>query len=397
MILDTFKMAVKSIIANKMRSMLTILGVVIGIASVIILVAIGEAAKIYVVKQMENFGMRSTFFQVAPGKDQGDMAAYLNNKLRLKHAEMIKAHCPSVQYIVPIIAGKAEAKYSNKKHTIRQAWGVTENYQEVFTHKLMKGRFFNKAEVDGSRKVCVIGSTVGEKLFGTFDPLDEKVKISGRKFTVIGVFEKKGKMMGQDMDDIIAMPITTASSLLDTKGVVEIDLIAYSEEVLPKAVKEVKEALLKDLSPDDFNVTTQEGIMSLINSIVGLLTTVVGGIAAISLLVGSIGIMNIMLVSVTERTKEIGIRKAVGARKIDIFLQFLVESIVISFVGGIFGIVLGLAGTFGIMALFNMGMVVVVWALTLACTVSIAIGIISGVYPAMRAVNLDPIEALRYE
>ncbi|MEK7376200.1 MAG: FtsX-like permease family protein, partial [Candidatus Margulisiibacteriota bacterium] len=198
-------------------------------------------------------------------------------------------------------------------------------------------------------------------------------------------------------DDVIAIPVTTAINLFNTKGLVEIDIIAKSPELLPQAVKEIKSELGRDISSDDFHVDTQEGMMSMINNIIGVLTSVIGGIAAISLLVGGIGIMNIMLVSVTERTKEIGIRKAVGARKRDIFAQFLVESVVVSFLGGIGGIILGLGGTFLIMYIIKLGMVVVVWALTLACSVSIAIGVISGVYPAMRAVNLDPIEALRYE
>ena len=396
-ILDSFSIAIRSIFANRMRSALTMLGVVIGIASVIILVAIGEAAKQYVVTQMQSFGMKTTLMQVSPGKDSGDYMAFLNNKLRVKHADMIREHCPSVSEVLPIIAGKADAKYGNKKYHVKQVWGVTEDYQKVFTHKVTKGRFFTKGETDGNRKVCVLGQVVVDKLFGNFNPLGERIKISGRKFTVIGVFEKRGKILVQDMDDVIAVPITTAMTLLDTKGVVEIDIIAKSDALMPKAIREINTELSKDLTNEDYHIETQEGMMKMLNNIVGLLTSVIGGIAAISLLVGSIGIMNIMLVSVTERTKEIGIRKAVGARKRDIFIQFLVESVVVSFFGGIFGIILGLAGTFVIMYVIHLEMVVVVWALTLACTVSIGIGVVSGVYPAMRAVNLDPIEALRYE
>ncbi len=394
---DSFFMALRSIRANKTRAGLTMLGVVIGIASVIILVAIGEAAKQYVVAQMQSFGMNAAFLQVAPGKNAGDYMAYFDNDLRLKHADMIKAKCPSVSEVMPIVVGKAKLKYGKKDYNLSQCWGATENYTTVFSHKVVKGRFFNRAEVEGSRKVCVIGQKISDELFGSFDPIGEKIKVNGRKFVVIGVFEKRGKVLMQDMDDVMAVPVTTGLSLFDTKAIVEMDILAKSPQLLKQAIKEIREVLDKEIDPSDYHIDTQEGMMSLINNIVGLLTTVIGGIAAISLLVGGIGIMNIMLVSVTERTKEIGIRKAVGARRRDIFMQFLVESVVISFLGGILGIILGLAGTFLIMYVIKLGMVVVLWAIILACSVSVAIGIISGVYPAMRAVNLDPIEALRYE
>ena len=394
---DSFFIAIRSIRANKVRSFLTMLGVIIGIASVIVLVAIGEAAKQYVVTQMQSFGLNASYLQVAPGKYSGDYLGFLDNKLRLKHADIIRKKCPSVLEVMPIVAGRAKLKYGKKDYTVNQGWGVSENYPSVLSHKVDKGRFFNLGEVEGNKKVCVIGQKVVDGLFGGFNPLGEKIKVNGRKFAVIGVFEKRGSVLTQDMDDVIVIPVTTAISLFNTKGLIKISIIAKSQELLPQAIREIKRELGRDISSDDFHIDTQEGMMSMINNIIGMLTSVIGGIAAISLLVGGIGIMNIMLVSVTERTKEIGIRKAVGARKRDIFAQFLVESVVVSFLGGIGGIILGLGGTFLIMYIIKLGMVVVVWALTLACSVSIAIGVISGVYPAMRAVNLDPIDALRYE
>lgn len=397
MIFDAFSMAIKSIIGNKMRSGLTMLGVVIGIASVIILVAIGEAAKEYVVQQVQSFGMKETFMQINPGKDSGDYTAMLNSKLRYKHALLIKEKCPSVLETCPILPGTGKAKYWNKSYNVRQIWGITESYQKIYTHKVVSGRFLNKGDVDGSRKVVVLGKKILDELFGSFNPIGEKIKISGRKFTVIGVFEKKGKVIGQDMDDVVAIPITAAMSLFDSKSLVEIDVVAKDKDHIKSAIDEINTVLGNQIPKEYWHIETAEGMMNLINGIISMLTAVIGGIAAISLIVGSIGIMNIMLVSVTERTKEIGIRKAVGARKFDIFVQFLVESVVISFLGGVLGILLGLSGTFVLMKIFNLGMVVVVWALTLACSVSIIIGIVSGVYPAMRAVNLDPIDALRYE
>lgn len=396
-IFDSIVMAVRSIFANRLRSALTMLGVVIGIASVIILVAIGEAAKVYVVAQVKSWGIGPNVMQINPGKDQGDMSAYLNSKLRFSDAVAIKEKCPSVSEVLPIVTGTGKAKYGKKEYTVRQIWGVTEDYNKIFNHKLTGGKFFSKGEVDGRRKVCILGTKIVKELFGSFNPVDEKIKLLGKKFVVIGVFEEKGKMMNFDMDDVVVIPITSAMGLFDTKGIIEIDVAAKSEELVPKAVQEIRALLDKKLSRDDYQITTQEGMMNMLNNIIGILTSVIGGIAAISLVVGSIGIMNIMLVSVTERTKEIGIRKAVGAKKMDIFTQFLIESVVISFFGGLLGIVLGLAGTFLIMYVIKLEMVVVVWALTLAVSVSGVIGVISGVYPAMRAVNLDPIEALRYE
>lgn len=394
--LDSFFMALRSITSNKLRSGLTMLGVVIGIASVIILVAIGEAAKLYVVEQVKSWGMGPNVMQINPGKDN-DPSSMLNSKIRLRDVALIKDRCPSVSEALPIVSGAAKIRYGKKEYSVSQMWGTTDNYNKIFTHKVVKGRFFNKAESDSSRKVAVIGEKVAKELFGNFNPLGEKIKIQGKKLTVIGVFEKKGKMMMFDMDDVLVMPIGAAMNIFDTKGIIEIDVSARTEALVPQAIKEMKLALSRNMTEDDYHITTQEGMMNLLNSIIGILTSIVGGIATISLVVGSIGIMNIMLVSVTERTKEIGIRKAVGARKTDIFMQFLMESLVISFIGGIFGIILGLAGTFVVMSLIKLGMVVVVWALILACTTSLIIGVISGVYPAMKAVNLDPIEALRYE
>lgn len=394
---DSFVMAVRSIRANKTRSALTMLGVVIGIAAVIVLVAIGEAAKMYVVAQVKSWGMGPNVMQINPGKNAGDYTAFLNNKIRMKHAAIIRDKCPSVSDVIPIVSGAAKAKYGKKDYRINQTWGTSDDYLKIFNHKVKNGRFFTKGELDGSRKVVLLGQRVGKELFGSFDPVGERIKINGKKFTVIGVFAEKGKMLMFDMDDIAVIPATTAMSLFNTKGVVEMDIAARTDDLVPKAILEIKEALRSELDEDDYHIETQEGMMNMLNNIVGLLTSVIAGIAAISLIVGGIGIMNIMLVSVTERTKEIGIRKAVGAKKRDIFIQFLVESVVVSLFGGLLGIILGLSGTFLIMYVIKLEMVVVLWALTLACSVSIGIGVVSGVYPAMRAVNLDPIEALRYE
>lgn len=394
--LDSFFIAIRSIRANKTRSALTMLGVVIGIASVIILVAIGEASKLYIVAQVKSWGMGPNVLQINPGKDNNPNS-FLNSKLKVSDAELIKSKSPSILEVVPVNAGSDKVKYGKKEYHVQNIWGTTDNYQKIYSHKVIKGRFFSKGEVSGNRKVAVIGDTVAKELFGNFSPIGEKIKIRGKKFNIIGIFEKKGKILMMDMDNVISLPITSAMGVFNTKNIIEIDIAAKNEKLIPKAINEIHEALETRLTRDDYHITTQEGMMNLLNSIVGILTSVIGGIAAISLVVGGIGIMNIMLVSVTERTKEIGIRKAVGARRRDIFVQFLVESVVVSFLGGIFGIILGLGGTFVVMYLIHLEMVVVLWALTLACTVSIAIGVVSGVYPAMRAVSLDPIEALRYE
>ncbi len=393
--IESFYLAVETLMSNKMRSFLTMLGVVIGVFAVITLVAIGEGAKTYIYEEVSQFGMGSNYMELHPGKEQGP--SMLTEKLTYRDTEAIERDCPSVAAVDPRTMGSLDLKYGKQKETIQLGMGVSYNYPKVLKHEVVQGRFYTKSEQDGRKKVAVIGQKVVEKLFSGFNPIGEKMKINGKSFLVVGVFEKKGLMMGFDYDDIVAIPITTAQKLLDTNRIMEVGISAKSADLIYKAKEEVRQLLIKRHKKEDFRLDTTEEQLSLINNILGFLTLAIGGIASISLLVGGIGIMNIMLVSVNERIREIGIRKSVGATRRDIFIQFLIESVVISMVGGSVGIVLGVGASMAIMQALGITPTVSIWSASLAYFVSIFVGVVSGVYPAMRAAQLDPVEALRYE
>jgi len=392
---ESFYLAIETLMSNKTRSFLTMLGVVIGVFAVITLVAIGEGAKTYVYEQISKFGTGSRYMELHPGKDRGP--SMMTDKLTYRDTEAIEKYCPSVAAVDPRTMGGFELKYGKNKMNIQFGMGVSYRYPEMFTHGVVMGRFYTKSEQDSRKKVAVIGQKVVEKLFSGFNPVGEKMKINGKSFLVVGVFEKKGYTMGFDYDEIVAIPVTTAQKLLDTNRIMEVGISAKTDELLYKAKEEVKQLLIKRHKKEDFRLDTMEESLSMINNILGFLTLAIGGIASISLLVGGIGIMNIMLVSVNERIREIGIRKSVGATRRDIFIQFLIESIVISMVGGTAGIILGVGTSMAIMRALGITPIISLWSASLAYFVSIFVGIVSGVYPATRAAALDPVEALRYE
>jgi putative ABC transport system permease protein len=394
-LLEFFWQAIETLWNNKMRSSLTMLGVVIGVFAVITLVAMGEGAKQYIYDLVSSFGTGAAYMEVHPGKDRGPAA--FTEKLTYQDAESIAKDCPDVSNVDPRVFATGDVRYGKEKMDIPFVMGVSYKYPAVFSHKVVRGRFFNKTEEDVRKKVCVIGQKIVTELFSGFDPIGDRLKINSKNFTVVGVFEEKGAFLGFDYNKIVVIPITSAEQLFDTKKVMEIGVSAKSDKVVYKAKDEVHQLLLKRHKKEDFRIDTQEDSLSLINNILGFLTMVIGGIASISLLVGGIGIMNIMLVSVNERIREIGIRKSVGATKRDIFLQFLIESVVISMLGGTIGIILGVVASLGIMKLLGITPVVSVWSACLAYFVSILVGVVSGVYPATRAAQLDPVEALRYE
>ena len=393
--IESFYLAIETLLSNKMRSFLTMLGVVIGVFAVITLVAIGEGAKTYVYEQVSKFGTGSRYMELHPGKDHGP--SMMTAKLTYRDTEAIEKYCPSVSGVDPRTMGGFELKYGKNKMTIQFGMGVSSRYPEMFTHGVVMGRFFTKSEQDSRKKVAVIGLKVVEKLFSGFNPIGEKLKINGKTFLVVGVFEKKGYTMGFDYDEIVAIPVTTAQKLLDTNRIMEVGISVKTDDVLYKAKEEVRQLLIKRHKKEDFRLDTMEESLSMINNILGFLTLAIGGIASISLLVGGIGIMNIMLVSVNERIREIGIRKSVGATKRDIFVQFLIESVVISMVGGTVGILLGVGTSMAIMQALGITPIISLWSANLAYFVSILVGVVSGVYPATRAAALDPVEALRYE
>jgi len=399
-ILESFRVAIDSLLANKMRSILTMLGMIIGVSAVILLVSIGSGVQADISGQI--MGLGSNIAMVMPGKIEmqpggghsgGPMG--MTNKLELEHVEDIKNGAQHVKDVLPTISGVASVKYGNLSRTA-DLMGTTPEYPIARNSSVEKGRFFAETDVEGLKRVCTIGQTVAEDFFGFRDPIGEKITISGQKFTVIGIMSKKGAGgMGIDMDNQVFIPVTVAQRILGTKNVSLILVQAERQEDMDLAIKETERVLSKKLEENDFTILAQDELLATFQSMMGTLTLMLGGIAGISLLVGGIGIMNIMLVSVTERTREIGIRKAVGARTFDILSQFVIEAITLSVVGGVLGIIFGAVGSVVLGQFLPSS--ITFWSIVLAFLFSFAVGIFFGVYPAFKASKLDPIEALRYE
>ena len=411
---DSLVSALKSLAANKLRSGLTMLGMVIGVASVIGLMSIGRGAETMITSTFEDLGSNVVWVQPrnpdAPGF-AGMSPEFAMQSLTMDDAEAL-ADIPSVVGIAPTNDNFAELVAGNESFAAMVS-GSTPAFQQTSNHTLAYGQFITDRNVAKRDTVIVLGDNAAKELFNSADPLGEKVKIKGKRFTVIGVLEPKGgAFMGVSMDDIAVIPITTFQTKLfaqQTAGgedaVESISVQLASAEAIDGAIEDIETILRKRHrigldEKDDFAVVSQEQVVGMLTQITGVFTIFLGAIAGISLLVGGIGIMNIMLVSVTERTREIGIRKAMGAKRRDILVQFLLESAVLSLVGSSIGIVCGwvmsriasgiaIAGT-------NIPAVVSPDIVILAISVAILIGIISGIYPAMRAARLNPIDALHY-
>ncbi|MFC1637454.1 ABC transporter permease [Candidatus Margulisiibacteriota bacterium] len=393
---EAITMAWKDIMRAKMRSFLTMLGVIIGIFSVISLVTLGEGMKGFMYEQLDKFGTGTTYMEIHGGKE-GQMAAMATVKMTYADAKAIRGKCPSCELVDPRNIQAGEISYRKKSVSIPFISGSTPALMEQMNWGVGQGRFLTDVDVDGRKKVVVLGKDIAKKLFGSFPAVGEKVRIKGAKFLVIGILREKGSIMGFNLDEYVVIPVTTAEDVFETDRLAEIGITAWSEELVPQAEAEITEVLTERHGTMDFRIDTMDESMAIMDTIMNALTAIVTGIAAISLLVGGIGIMNIMLVAVNERVREIGVRKAIGAKKIDILVQFLTESVIISLLGGVIGIVSGVGLASLIMAVIGMPLVVSVWAILLATFVSVFVGVTSGVYPAMRAAALDPVVALRYE
>jgi len=397
---ETLKLAARTLKANKLRSSLTMLGVIIGVTSVILLVSIGSGLKSYITGQLEDLG--SNLLMVMPGEMEvgsggsGSMqgAGMAAPKFTMNHQKELQAKGINIKRVMAYTENNATLAYAGKKH-ITQVAGVTYEYPDIRNQKAVLGTFFNVSQQESAKKVVILGATVTEKLFGTENPVGKKITLSESKFTVLGVLEKKGALGGNDMDNQAFIPVPTALDTFEMDYVLAFWVQAKSKEQVEPAKEEVKKILLRTLKDDDFSVIDTKGLLSMVSQILGTLTVALAGIAGISLLVGGIGIMNIMLVSVMERTKEIGLRKAIGATPKIIMTQFLIESIVLSVGGGLIGIILGFGGSVLINQFFPA--MVTAWSVLLAFLVSVIIGVIFGVMPAARAARLNPIQALRYE
>ncbi|MDP4208131.1 MAG: ABC transporter permease [Bacteroidota bacterium] len=399
------KVAVNALRRNKLRAILTMLGIIIGVASVIAMLAIGQGSKKSIQDQVSSMGSNMIFVMPSQQRMGGVQLGNTNSQsLTVNDVEAIIKECPSITKVSPEVRSSGQAIYSNQ-NSPTSIYGVGVDYPDIRKVKVKSGRMFTDREVKTSAKVCLLGKTVITNLFGeNADPIGLTVRFGRIPLTVIGVLEEKGQnSFGQDQDDIILAPYTTVQKrILAVTYLQTISASAVSEAKSSQAVEELTNVLrthhkLKEGADNDFDVRTQAELISTLSSISNILTILLGAIAGISLLVGGIGIMNIMYVSVTERTREIGLRMAIGARGLDILMQFLMESIMLSVIGGIIGILLGIGASSVISSVMKWPVVVMPASVVLSFVVCTAIGIFFGWYPARKAASLDPIDALRYE
>ena len=401
LILDLFKMALRSLIANTMRTFLTALGMIIGVASVISMISIGEGARQQTLSTIEKFG--TNIITIKPGRKKNrHVSSDTVKTLMLSDAEAIEKNVPLITGVAAQVYRSAQLKYGSK-NTNTTVRGTGEQYLKLSNFTIERGRYFSKEEVRSIRKVAVIGSTVLKNLFGDSNAIGKKIKVSGNNYLIIGSTKPKGALSWFDPDDQIFIPVTTAQKrLFGLHHIQSIDVQAKKMEEL-EAIKKDIDLLLRvrhgihEGEDSDFHVQNSSQWLNSWGDAAKTFTYLLGGIAGISLLVGGIGIMNIMLVSITERTKEIGIRMAIGAKKREIMEQFLIESVLISFIGGGLGILLGVIISQTVSKIGGWDTIVSTQSIILAFGFSVGIGIFFGFYPARKAANLNPIDALRYE
>ena len=390
--IETFKTAFTALKANKLRSFLTMLGIVIGVASVVLLVSLVEGVQRYITDQFNALGSNLVF--VAPGRagfNQDPALAFTDNKLEEKHISLIETEAGDyAEDVVPLITFGKTLSYRAKKYFTMMN-GSYAAYSDIFNMEIEKGNFFTDLDDSGNKNFIVLGHTVAQNLFGVEDPLGKTVKLDSKPFIVVGVFKEKG----EDFDDQGVVPFNTAKKILGINQISYLTLRIKEGVPVDLGSKYVEMALLKDLKKEDFSLMTQKDLLSSITQILTAISAGLGAVAGISLLVGGIGIMNIMLVSVTERIKEIGLRKALGATSFNIGSQFLIESITLSLSGGLIGLIVGFIGT--LIARNWINAQVPVWAVFLSLSFSIFVGVVFGTYPAIKASKKDPVEALRYE
>ena len=401
---NLFKIALRALANNKMRAFLTMLGIIIGVASVIAMLAIGQGSKRSIQAQISEMG--SNMIMLHPG---GDMRGGVRQDagsmqtLKLADYEDLRNETNFLAAISPNVSSSGQLIAGNNNYP-GSVSGVSIDYLEIRQLSVESGEMFTEQDIQTSAKVCVIGKTLADNLFPDADPIGQVMRLNQVPFRVVGVLKAKGyNSMGMDQDDVVLAPYTTVMKrLLAQTYLSGIFASALSEEMSDLATEEITEILrrnhkLKETDDDDFTIRTQEELSSMMNSTTDLMTMLLACIAGISLVVGGIGIMNIMYVSVTERTREIGLRMSVGARGIDILSQFLIEAILISITGGLIGVLLGCGAAWLVKALIHWPVYVQAWSVFLSFAVCTLTGIFFGWYPAKKAANLDPIEAIRYE
>jgi putative ABC transport system permease protein len=407
MFTENLKIALRAILANKMRSILTVLGVMIGVAAVIAVVSIVQGLQHKISNDLADIG--TTFIEVFP--DPGEQRNPFLQKLpdlTIEDAAAVRRGTTAIRDFTPIFIHQAQTKYGEARHSV-QLYAVGPSYQEIVNHWVERGRFFTAVDEEQRKRVCTIGIDAAKDLNLGDDPIGKLVQIDNNTFTVVGVMEKKGGSFGNNQDDLVLIPFNTAGVVYGSENMRKLVLAFQmeSDADIELAKEQVREVLrtrhrLKKEDKDDFRILAQEEIVKTTSSILGGVSMVMGGIVGIALLVGGIGIMNIMLVSVTERTREIGIRKSIGARRQDVLIQFLIEAVVLSGLGGAVGVLGGF-----LMAMLTRA-ILSRWtdlppvhtplvAILGAFAFCALIGILFGIYPAAKASKLDPIEALRYE
>jgi len=410
-IIEGLRLAVNGLLSNRLRSGLTMLGILIGVSAVILLVGVGNGASVAVQQQIQSLG--SNLLTVFPSNARGaggvQQGFGTGSTLTLDDVKAIanRQSSPDVVTAIPSAGGRAQLTFGNQNWN-SSLTGTTEDFPSVRNYPLASGQFFTAGDVDASSKVAVIGQTVVTNLFSGEDPIGQVIKINRQSFRVIGVLAQKGSSGGfNNQDDVVVVPITAAwNYLLGGRGrnVQQIYVEATSAEATSAATTEVTQVLLdrhhiSDPAQADFQILSQQDVLNSASQTTGVLTLMLGAIASISLVVGGIGIMNIMLVTVTERTREIGIRKAIGARRRDILMQFLIESMFLAGLGGALGILVG----FGLSRILPLAVsslptpIISMPSVFMAFGISVGIGLFFGLYPANRAARLRPIEALRYE
>ena len=390
---EAFRVALIALRANRLRSLLTMLGVIIGVGAVVVLVAIGSGAKQEVEAQVEGLGSNIIF--VFPGSVEFGAAPSIS-RLQLDDVDYLGRVIGNPDAVATTVSS-GETVTVGATEVFSTIAGTNENVPNVFTRPVARGEYLTATDVDTRRRVAVLGANVADDLFGDIEPLGRQITIAGVRFRVIGVFEEVGSAFGVSRDDEVHIPVTTAQQLF---GVDRIDALAVKAPTIDDVdpVKNQVLSALEEKYPDErFSAVTQTQILGTLGEILGLLTLVLAAIAAISLLVGGVGVSNIMLVSVRERTREIGLRKALGARRRDITVQFLIEAVLLTTVGGVIGMVLGIGVSLLVDALTPLPASIAWWSPVLAFTVSVAVGVFFGVFPARRAGQLEPVQALRTE
>ncbi|MGA7613726.1 MAG: ABC transporter permease [Thermoanaerobaculia bacterium] len=407
MFLENLSIALKAIWANKMRSVLTTLGIIVGVSSVIAVVSLVQGMQFSISNELQGVG--STYIIVVPEADREHRTMDQRiPELNYQDGLAVLRQAPEIKEFTPIFFTGAQTKFRDNTHSTTLL-GVGESYQEVVNHWVDRGRFFTPLDVEARKRVALVGIEAAKKLGIDEAPLGKSIQINVTPFTVIGIMEKKGRMFGQDNDDVVLIPFSTAAVVYgpDAVRTIRLDFQARDPKTMDLAKEQINEVLrarhhLKKDAKDDFRIILQEELLNTISKVLRSTTLVMAAVVGIALLVGGIGIMNIMLVSVTERTREIGIRKAVGARRADVLQQFLIEAITLSGVGGGLGIVFGVG--LGMLVRKLLARLVEfpavhtpLWAVGLSVGFCALLGIIFGIYPAAKASKLDPIEALRYE